>query len=42
MEVVAYADVVKGKAEKFLSDFGGEYATEDPDKIFAVIALMAF
>lgn len=35
MEVVAYADIVKEKAEKFISDFGGEYTTEDPGKLFA-------
>ncbi len=34
MEVVAYADAIKDKAEKFLRDFGGEYATDDPNKIF--------
>lgn len=35
MEVVAYADIKKEKAEKFLKDFGGLYATDDPGKIFA-------
>lgn len=35
MEVVAYVDVVKEKAEKFLRDFGGEYATDNPEKAFS-------
>lgn len=34
MQVVAYADVRKEAAEKFLKDFGGEYATSDADRIF--------
>lgn len=34
MEVIAYADIKKEKAEKFLNDFGGQYATEVPDEIF--------
>lgn len=34
MQVVAYADVRKEAAEKFLKDFGGEYATNDADRIF--------
>lgn len=35
MEVVAYADLVKEKADKFLQDFGGEYATADPHQLFS-------
>lgn len=35
MEVVAYADVCKEKAEKFLQDFGGDYATGDPADLFS-------
>ncbi|MBI4530287.1 MAG: hypothetical protein HY709_02095 [Candidatus Latescibacteria bacterium] len=35
MEVVAYADIKKEKAEQFLHDFGGEYATEDAGAIFS-------
>jgi predicted dehydrogenase len=34
MQVVAYADVRKEAAEKFLKDFGGEYATNEVDRIF--------
>ncbi len=34
MEVICYADVRKERAEKFLKDFGGLYATEDPGRIF--------
>ena len=35
MKVVAYADVVKEKADKFLRDFGGEYATDNPERVFS-------
>ena len=35
MQVVAYADVVKEKADKFLRDFGGEYATDNPERVFS-------
>jgi predicted dehydrogenase len=35
MQVVAFADVKKEHAEKFLKDFGGEYATGDPNELFA-------
>ncbi len=35
IEVICYADIKKEKAEKFLKDFGGLYATEEPGKIFA-------
>jgi len=35
MQVVAFADVVKEKAVRFLERFGGEYATDDPAKIFS-------
>jgi predicted dehydrogenase len=35
MAVVAYADVVKEKAERFLHEYGGEYATDDPARIFS-------
>ncbi len=34
MEVVAYADREKDRAEKFLAEFGGKYATENPSRIF--------
>ncbi|MBI4550846.1 MAG: Gfo/Idh/MocA family oxidoreductase [Candidatus Latescibacteria bacterium] len=39
MDVVAYADVQKEKAEKFLKEFGGEYATDDPARVFADASL---
>jgi len=35
MEIVAYADIDREKADKFLEDFGGKYATDDPQEIFA-------
>ncbi|MBA3710480.1 MAG: Gfo/Idh/MocA family oxidoreductase [Planctomycetes bacterium] len=35
VEVVAYADVRPGQAEKFLEQYGGDYATTDPARIFA-------
>lgn len=35
MEVVAHADTVEEKAVAFLDEFGGEYATRDPARIFA-------
>ncbi len=35
MEVVAYADLDLSKAEAFLAQFGGEYATTDVDRLFA-------
>jgi len=34
-EFIAYADVVEDKARSFLAEFGGDYATTDPGKIFA-------
>jgi predicted dehydrogenase len=34
-EFIAYADVVEEAAQAMLRDFGGEYATADPAKIFA-------
>jgi predicted dehydrogenase len=33
MQVVAYADVKRENADKFLKDFGGEYATADIDRM---------
>src|SRR4051812_24936916 len=33
MQVVAYADVKRENADKFLKDFGGEYATTDIDRL---------
>jgi len=33
MKVVAYADLDGTRAETFLAEFGGEYATDDPHKI---------
>lgn len=35
MAVVAYADVQLEKAERFLREYGGEYAAHDPAKLFA-------
>lgn len=35
MEVVAYADIEKDRAKKFLREFGGDYATDNAEKIFA-------
>jgi predicted dehydrogenase len=35
MAVVAYADAVQERAQQFLTRFGGEYATDDPERIFA-------
>jgi len=35
MEVVAYADIDEEKADQFLSDFGGEYATGEAADLFA-------
>ena len=32
---IAYADIVEAAAQSLLSDFGGEYATTDPGKIFS-------
>ncbi|MBI4028236.1 MAG: Gfo/Idh/MocA family oxidoreductase [Verrucomicrobia bacterium] len=34
MAVTAYADAKREKAEKFLKEFGGAYATENPKEIF--------
>ena len=34
LEVVAYADILRDRAVKFLEDFGGVYATDDPQKVF--------
>ncbi|WP_167859674.1 Gfo/Idh/MocA family protein [Paenibacillus cymbidii] len=34
MEVAAYADVAPGQAEALLRQFGGSYATDDPERIF--------
>jgi predicted dehydrogenase len=34
MEVVAYADVRKEAAETFLKNYGGDYATNDADRLF--------
>lgn len=34
LEVVAYADADKEKAERFLQSYGGEYATDSADKLF--------
>ncbi len=35
VNVVAYADVRKESAEQFLKEYGGDYATNDADRIFA-------
>lgn len=35
MATVAYCDVDASRAEKFLTTFGGEYATTDPERLFA-------
>ncbi len=35
MRVVAYVDVVKERAERFLRDFGGEYATDNAERVFS-------
>lgn len=34
MEVVAYADIRRDRAARFLEDFGGEYATDEPQRLF--------
>lgn len=34
LDVVAYADVDKTKADSFLQEFGGEYSTSETDKLF--------
>jgi len=34
MEVIAWCDIVKGKADDFLNKFGGKYATEKAQDIF--------
>ena len=34
MEVIAWCDVVKEKADNFLNNFGGKYATENAQYIF--------
>lgn len=39
MEVVAFADADLQRAEKFLEDFGGEYATADASRLFADASL---
>jgi len=39
MKVVAFADVEESKAKKFLEEFGGEYATTDPQKVITDTSL---
>lgn len=41
MEVAAYADVALGQAETLLRQFGGVYATDDPERIFQDAAIDA-
>ena len=35
MKMVAFCDVDGGRAQQFCQDFGGDYATSDPQTIFA-------
>jgi myo-inositol 2-dehydrogenase/D-chiro-inositol 1-dehydrogenase len=39
MRTVAYCDIDKSRAERFLTTFGGEYATTEPERLFSDASL---